>query len=167
MRKNPRPRAVVLGIVLALACTPPGERAEQAREAVGESIARGDREAALSAIDTLRDVAADAADAQLELAQLLVRAGNAPEAGWLLEDAVRRHPERADVALALARVSLLLGNPARARKVADGIAPEAEQHADALVLRAQAELQLGDLERALAGGGPRGTDRLGPGRGGR
>jgi len=142
--------AGVLGIALALACTPSEERAEQAREAVEESIARGDREAALDAIGDLRDVAADTADAQLELAQLLVRAGNAPEAGWLLEDAARRHPDRADVALALARVSLLLGNPARARGVADGIAPEVEQHADALVLRAQAELQLGDLELALA-----------------
>jgi hypothetical protein len=35
---------------------------------------------------------------QLELAQLLVRAGNAPEAGWLLEDAARRHPDRAALA---------------------------------------------------------------------
>jgi tetratricopeptide (TPR) repeat protein len=149
MRKTPRLRAVVLGIVLALACTPPEERAEQARETIEESIARGDREAALEAVDDLRASADETADAQLELAQLLVRAGNAPEAGWLLEDAVRRHPDRADLALALTRVSLLLGNPARAREVADGITPEVEQHADALVLRAQAELQLGDLERAL------------------
>jgi tetratricopeptide (TPR) repeat protein len=151
MAKIPRPASVVLAIVLALvACTPSEERAEQAREAVGEAIARGDREAALDAIENLRDAADDTADAQLELAQLLVWAGNAPEASWLLEDAARRHRDRADVALALARVSLLLGNPARAREVADGITPEVEQHADALVLRAQAELQLGDLERALA-----------------
>jgi tetratricopeptide (TPR) repeat protein len=149
----PKPVVVVvaaLGIALALACSPPEERTERAREAVLESIARGDREAALDAIGDLRGVAGETADTQLELAQLLVRAGNAPEAGWLLEDVARRHPDRADVALALARVSLLLGNPARAREVADGMAPEAEQHADALVLRAQAELQLGDLERALA-----------------
>jgi len=153
LRSMPKPEIVVvaaLGIALALACSPPEERAEQAREAVEGSIARGDREAALDAIGDLRGVAGDTADAQLELAQLLVRAGNAPEAGWLLEEAVRRHPERADVALALARVSLLLGNPARAREVAEGVAPEAAEHADALVLRAQAELQLGDLERALA-----------------
>ena len=48
MAKILRPTAVVLGIALALACTPPEERAEQAREAVAESIARGDREAAVT-----------------------------------------------------------------------------------------------------------------------
>jgi tetratricopeptide (TPR) repeat protein len=151
MAKRPRQRLAALALALSLgACTPPEERAEQAREAVGQAIERGDREAALQAIDDLRSSAEDTADAQLELAQLLVRAGNAPEAGWLLEDATRRHPDRADLALALARVSLLLGNPARAREVADAIPVEAEQHAHALVLRAQAELQLGDLDRALA-----------------
>jgi len=153
LRSMPKPENVfvaALGIVLALACTSPEERAAQNREVVAELIARGDREAALEVIGQLRDEGDDTAEAQLELAQLLIRAGNAPEAGWLLEAAVRRHPERADLALALARVSLLLGNPARAREVADGIPPEVEQHADALVLRAQAELQLGDLTRALA-----------------
>ena len=137
-------------LTLALACTPPEERAELAREAVNEAIAHGDRQAALEAIGELRGDTPDTADAQLERAQLFVRAGNAPEASWLLETAARQHPDRADLALALARVSLLLGNPARAREVADAIAPEAEQHADALVLRAQSELALGDLERALA-----------------
>jgi tetratricopeptide (TPR) repeat protein len=147
---------VALGVSLALAlahslaCTPADQRAEQARETIKESIAQGDRKAALDAIGELRDLVGDTADAQLELAQLLVQAGNAPEAGWLLEDAVRQHGDRADLALGLTRVSLLLGNPARAREVADGISSDSEQHADALVLRAHAELQLGDLERALA-----------------
>ncbi len=150
MLKNARPIVAVLGIALVLACTSSEQASEQTREAVDEAIARGDRQAALEAIGDLREDADDSAAAQLELAQLLVRAGNAPEAGWLLEDAARRHPDRADVAVALARVSLLLGNPARAREVADEIAAEAEEHADALVLRAQAELALGDLERALA-----------------
>jgi predicted Zn-dependent protease len=151
MERPLRPALPALALALALgACTPPEERAEQAREAVGEAIERGDRQSALEALDDLRDAVDETPDAQLELAQLLVRAGNAPEAGWLLEDAVRRHPDRADLALALARVSLLLGNPARAREVADGVPVEAEKHGDALVVRAQAELQLGDLERALA-----------------
>jgi len=142
---------LALAVAFALgACTPPEERAEQAREAVAEAIERGDRQAALDAIDELRGASPDTADAQLELARLLVRAGNAPEAGWLLEAATRQHPDRADLALTLARVSLLLGDPARSREVADSIDPGLEQHAGALVLRAQAELQLGDLERALA-----------------
>jgi hypothetical protein len=71
---------------LALACTPPEERAGQARESVNEAIARGDRQAALEAIGELRG---DTADSQLELAQLLGRAGYAPEAGWLPEIAAR------------------------------------------------------------------------------
>jgi predicted Zn-dependent protease len=140
---------LAFGLALAVGCTPAEERAEQAREAVGQSIARGDRQAALDAIGDLRAVTQDTADAQLELAQLLVRAGNAPEAGWLLEDLVRRHPGRADVTLALVRVSLLLGNPARAFELANDITSETEQHADALVLRAQAQLGLGDLDQAL------------------
>ncbi len=63
-----------LALALALACTPPEERAERAREVVQESIARGDRQAALDAIGDLRGIAEDTADAQLELAQLLIRA---------------------------------------------------------------------------------------------
>lgn len=153
MRTTTRPTVLFFAIAL-VACTPADEgveqAAEQAREAARESIVQGDREAALAAVGKLREVAEDTADARLELAQWLVRAGNAPEAGWLLEEATRRYPERADVTLALARVSLLLGNPARAREVSEAIAPEAEQHVDALIMRAQAELALGDLERALA-----------------
>jgi tetratricopeptide (TPR) repeat protein len=145
-----RRTAALLSIALAAACSSPEERAEKARAAVDQAIERGDRQAALGAIGDLRALANDSASAQLRLAQLLVRAGNAPEAGWLLEDVFRRHPDHAEVSLALARVSLLLGNPARAREVADGISGDAEPHFDALVLRAQAELQLGDLERALA-----------------
>jgi thioredoxin-like negative regulator of GroEL len=85
MPRFPRAATAFLGIALALACTPREERAETTRKAVEAAIAHGDREAALAAIADLRGVADDTAEAQLELAQLLVRAGNAPEAGWLLE----------------------------------------------------------------------------------
>jgi tetratricopeptide (TPR) repeat protein len=149
MRKNPRLKAVVLGILLALACTPPEERAEQAREAVRQAVTQVDRAAALDALDDLRDAAPDTPEALLELAQLLVQVGSAPDAGWLLEEAVRRFPERDDLRLALARVALLLGNPSLAREAVTPVAADSEQHAGALVTRAQAELNLGDLERAL------------------
>ncbi|MBW2420404.1 MAG: tetratricopeptide repeat protein [Deltaproteobacteria bacterium] len=142
--------AAATTIGLAIGCTPPEERAQQTREAIAESIARGDRQAALEAIGDLQALVEATADAELELAGLMVRAGNAPEAGWLLEDAARRYPARFDVATALARVSLDLGNAARAREVAVGIPPGADEHPLALVLLAQAELGLGDLEGALA-----------------
>ncbi len=150
MRGMLRRKPVALTVALAFAaCTPAQERSQQSRDAVGEAIERGDREAALDAISDLRAWAPDTADAQLEIALLLVQAGNAPEAGWLLEDAVRRHPDRADLALVLARVSLLLGNPTRARAMAGGIDPGAPEHGAALIVRGQAELHLGDLEQAL------------------
>jgi len=139
-------------MVLALACTSPEQRAEQARADVEEAIAQGSREAALDAIEDLRQVAETTPEARLELARLLVRAGDAPEAAWLLEETARRHPGHTELALAMARVSLLLGDPARAGEVASAVGPDAgaAAHVTALVLHAQAELQLGDLERALA-----------------
>ncbi len=141
--------ATALGIALALACTPPEERAERAREAVRQAVVQGDRGAALEALDDLRAVAPDTPDSLLELAQLLVQVGSAPDAGWLLEEGVRRFPERDDLRLALARVALLLGNPSLAREAVAPVAVDSEQHALALVTRAQAELNLGDLEGAL------------------
>ena len=138
-----------LGIALALACTPPEERAERAREAVRQAVAQGDRAAALDALDDLRAASPDTPDALLELAQALVQVGSAPDAGWLLEEGVRRFPERDDLRLALARVALLLGNPSLAREAVAPVAADSEQHAPALVARAQAELNLGDLEKAL------------------
>ena len=141
--------AMALGIALTLACSPPDQRAESAREAVRQAVAQGDRAAALDALDDLRAAAPDTPDALLELAQLLVQVGSAPDAGWLLEEAVRRFPERDDLRLALARVALLLGNPSLAREAVAPIEADSEQHALALVVRAQAELNLGDLEGAL------------------
>ena len=105
MRTVHRLTSSIVAIAIALplvGCTSAEESSEQAREAIAQSIAQGDRQAALEAIDDLRDASEDTADAQLELARLLVQAGNAPEAGWLLEEATRRHPERADLTLALA-----------------------------------------------------------------
>jgi predicted Zn-dependent protease len=138
-----------LGFSLA-ACPPPEERAEQAREAIRHAIEQGDRAAALDAVEELRDSLPDSADSLLEVAQLLVQSGDAPRAGWLLEEGVQRFPDRDDLRLGLARVSLLLGNPSRAREAVLPIAPGSEQHAAALITRAQAELNLGDLEEALA-----------------
>ena len=129
--------ALPVALPLALACNP---SAEEVREDVFEAIAQGDRAAALESLESMRESVGESPDADLEHAGLLVRAGNAPEASWVLEESARQHPDRADIAVALGRVSLLLGNAARAREVVEAIAPETEQHPTALVLRAKAEL---------------------------
>jgi tetratricopeptide (TPR) repeat protein len=133
-----------------LACSSPEQRAEQARADFAQALERGDLPAAHAAIGKLEGNLPTGADSLLELADLLVRGGDAPGAGWLLEEGVRRHPERDDLRVALSRVALLLGNPSLARRVAAEIEPGSSHHPSALVLQAQAELQLGSLEDALA-----------------
>jgi tetratricopeptide (TPR) repeat protein len=150
MRKNPRRRAAVLGIALALACTPPEERAEQARTAVRDALQRGDREAALAAVERLRGELGGSADETLELAVSLVAAGEAGQAVWLLEAAVERHPDRDDLRVALGRAALLTQNPDLARRAVEPIGADSPSHGDALLLQAQAELGLGRLEAGLA-----------------
>jgi tetratricopeptide (TPR) repeat protein len=142
--------AVLPFAALSLTCGTAEERAESARAEIREAIQHGDRSGALEAIGELRGALPETPEALLELAQLTVQAGDAPRAGWQLEEAVRRFPERDELRIALARVALMLGNPSQTREAVLAIAPASEQHALALVLRAQAELQLGDLERALA-----------------
>jgi tetratricopeptide (TPR) repeat protein len=144
------PLALLLAGAIAAGCAPREERADAARAAVRQALERGDRARALDAIGDLRDALPETPDALLEVAGLLVQAGDAPRTGWLLEEGVRRHPERDDLKTALARVAMLLGNPSQAREAVLAIGADSEQHAAALVVRAQAELQLGDLERALA-----------------
>ncbi len=141
---------VLLSVVLALACRSAEERVEGERASIQQAIERGDRAGALAAIDELRDALPETPESLLEVSRFLVQAGDAPRAGWLLEETTRRFPERDDAKTALARVALLLGNPSQAREAVLGIAPDSKEHAAGLVLRAQAELQLGDLEGALA-----------------
>ena len=147
---NPTTVAVMsLGFALLAACGPDEQRAEDAREALKQALERADRWGARAAIDELRESLPDTPESTLEIAQLRVAAGDAPRAAWLLEEAVRRFPERDDLRLALAQVALLLGNPSLAHEALAPVGPDSEHHADALVTRARAELNLGDLERAL------------------
>jgi len=147
---NPTAFAVIsLGAALLAACTSDEQGEEGPRDALKQALERADRWAALAAIDELSEILPDTPESVLEIAQLRVTAGDAPRAGWLLEEAVRRFPERDGLRLALARVALLLGNPSLAHEALAPVAPDSELHADALITRAQAELNLGDLERAL------------------
>jgi len=147
---NPKTVAVMsLGFALLAACGPDEQRAEGVRNELKQALERADRWAALVAIDELREILPETPESLLEIAQLRVTAGDAPRAGWLLEEAVRRFPKRDDLRIALARVALLLGNPSLAHEALAPVPPDSAHHADAMVTRAQSELNLGDLERAL------------------
>jgi tetratricopeptide (TPR) repeat protein len=142
---------LLLGIAaLLLACSSPEERAEQARADARQALSRGERSAALEAIEVLRASQVDTPEALLETVSLLVGAGEAPQAVWLLEEGVARFPEADRLELALGRVALLVNDPGRARAAAERIGPDSEAHPQALVLRAQAQIELGDLEAGLA-----------------
>jgi tetratricopeptide (TPR) repeat protein len=97
----------------------------------------------------LRNALPDTPDTLFEVAALSVRAGDAPRAGWLLEEGIERFPEREDIRLALARLSLGLGDPSLARESALAIPADSEHHLAALIAIAQADLALGGLELAL------------------
>jgi predicted Zn-dependent protease len=108
------------------------------------------RDAALRALSVLRELRAETSEDPLEFAQLLVQAGEAPQAVWVLEEAVRKSPERDELRIALAQAALLVADPAAAHAALEPIGESSEKHAEALVLRSQAELRSGDAKRAMA-----------------
>jgi tetratricopeptide (TPR) repeat protein len=145
--------SALLLLVLAatlVGCPSTDEQIAEARKAVPEALERGDRSAAREAVASLGTAVPDDPAKLIELAEVLVQAGEAPRALWVLEAGAEKFPERADVQLALASVALRLANPALARSVAVRVRSDAPEHADALIVRAQAELGLGRLDEALA-----------------
>jgi tetratricopeptide (TPR) repeat protein len=148
----PVPSALLLVVLAAtlVACPSTDEQIAEARKAVPDALERGDRGAAREAVASLGAAVPDDPAKLIELAEVLVQAGEAPRALWLLEAGAEKFPERADVQLSLASVALRLSNPALARSVAARVPADAPEHADALILRAQAELGLGHLDEALA-----------------
>lgn len=140
---------VLLVSALPIACSSADERAEEAQGEAHEALNRGDRRAALEAIETLQRSAADTPDGLMEIATLLIAAGEAPQVLWLLEDGVRRFPEHEPLRFGLARVALSLGNSGAALLALEPIGPDSENHVNALVLRGHAELSRGDLGRGL------------------
>lgn len=144
--------ALVLAVLPTLAvlgaCSSAQERRSAAREAAVAALQKGDRNAALKQIRKLR-AEADTAESLQEVAAMLVQAGEAPQAAWILEDAVARYPERLELRLALGNVAMLTANASMARQAVSAIPPSSEYHAQALLLLAQAEIDLGNLDRGL------------------
>jgi len=141
--------ALVLWAVLQLGCPTPEEQAEDARAEARSALESGRRGEALAALERLRASQPDTPEALIELAQLLVQAGEAPQAVWVLEAGLDRFPDRDDLRLGLATAGLLTNDPSLAARALRAIPEASEQHATALLLLAQAELQLGHLDRAL------------------
>ena len=84
VRRRHSPRTALWPALLALvALVTCGGGDEDARERAEAALARGDRPAALEALASLRGSAPETAEALLELTDLMVRAGEAPEARWL------------------------------------------------------------------------------------
>jgi tetratricopeptide (TPR) repeat protein len=146
------PSALLLVVLAAtlVGCPSTDDQIAEARRAVPEALARGDRDAARKAVASLGTEVPDDPAKLIELAQVLVLAGEAPRALWVLEAGAERFPERADVQLALAAAALRLSNPALARTAAARVPEDAPEHAEALTQRARAELGLGRLDEALA-----------------
>jgi pentatricopeptide repeat protein len=147
MRRHGLTSALLIGFLIA--CPSPEEQAERARGEAREALQRGERNEALAAIESLRKTQPETPEALLELAGLLMAAGESLETVWLLQDAVERFPDRDDLRLALAASALEVSNASLARRVVAGIGQDSEHHPAALVLLARAELELGNLAGAL------------------
>jgi len=135
--------------VLVLACHSDEERAERARQEAREALVVGDLQGAREALAELRANVPDTADALLELTSLMLQAGEAPQALWLLEEGVARFAGRDDLRVQLARAALIVANPVLARSALEPLDRGSPQHLESLLLRAQAELDLGNLEGGL------------------
>lgn len=145
-------KSVILALtalhLLAVAC---GSEPDPARARIDAqtALAAGDLSGARSALSRLRHSAPDDADGVLVVSALMVRAGQAPEALWLLEESVRSFPDHAGLKLQLGATALVVGNPVRARAAVESVGRESPEHLEALLVQAQAELSLGNLEPAL------------------
>jgi tetratricopeptide (TPR) repeat protein len=136
-------------LVVASACGWSEDPAGSIRRAQ-QALADGDLAGARAELRVLGESAPESGDELLALAELLLRANEAPRALWLLEAGVERFPERDDLKVALARAALVVGNAVRARAAVAAISPQSAEHLQALLIRAHAQLALGDLEAALA-----------------
>jgi len=141
---------LLLLLALALACGSGEERQQAARAKFEEALAAQDAISALEAVEDLRDGLPETPESAVELARLLVRAGELNRALWLIEEAARRHPETKDLQVALAEVAVAVGNPSRALAALENVSEDDQAYPVAMLLRSRAQIVLGDLEGGLA-----------------
>jgi thioredoxin-like negative regulator of GroEL len=89
MQRSPTSRGfaltlALLATALAAGCPTPEERAGEARSEAERALEAGRRADAVAALDRLRAAQPETPEARIELAKLLVQAGEAPQAVWLL-----------------------------------------------------------------------------------
>jgi len=141
---------VLLGIALCALLAAVGGCGDGAPRGPVEALAaQPDAARARRVVAELREPALREVAEVTAWAQLLVLAGETPEALWVLEDARARFPADASLATELARVALRVGDPVRALGALADVPEEAPGHLAALLLQAQAELELGLLEASL------------------
>ena len=81
-------------LTLLSGCPTPEERAEEARAEARHALETGQRAEAVAALKRLRATQPDTPEALNELVGLLIQAGEAPQAVWVLEEGLERFPER-------------------------------------------------------------------------
>jgi len=138
--------ACLLALVLLVACQPP---LDEAREHGRDALASGDPVRVRAALEDLRERRFASPGTLLLVVDLMLHAGEAPQAVWDLEEGLGRFPERDDLRIALARAALVVGNPTRAESALAAVGPDSDEHLAALLLRARAALDLGDLDAAF------------------
>lgn len=139
--------AWILALALVAGCQPSLEEAQQRGH---QALEAGDPARVQAALDDLRGRRLASPETLLLVTDLMLRAGEAPQAVWDLEEGLERFPDRDDLRVALARVALVVGNPSRAASVLADVGPDSASHLASLLLRARAALDLGDLDAALA-----------------
>ena len=147
------PRCVACSCALLLlfaACSSPEDRAGDASEAVRVAVAGRDWIAAQAAIQALQRSRPDTPDSLTELGSLMIEAGEASQAVWLLEDGIARFPSSDALRMTLAVAVLRIGEPGRALLAVESIGPDSPVYAEALLARAEALLALADAEQCRA-----------------
>jgi tetratricopeptide (TPR) repeat protein len=137
-------------LLLFAACSSPEDPAGDASEAVRLAVAGRDWIAAQAAIEALQRSRPETPDSLAELGSLMVEAGEASQAVWLLENGVARFPSSDALRVALAVAALRVGEPGRALLAVEPIGPDSPIYSEALLARAEAQVALADGEQARA-----------------
>lgn len=141
---------IPLAMPLVQACSSPEDQAGDARDAALAAVAAADWTAAQVALEALHGARSETPETLAELAGLMLEAGEAPQAVWVLEDGLIRFPSSDGLRAALATAALRMGAPGRVELVLEPVSSESTAYAPGLVALAEAQLALGEAEPARA-----------------